>query len=302
MSPLLTAIAALVCYVLAVRGVALARDQGPTARRLQECRDEQASDHQPSVVQRAIDAAIDRLATSMMELLGPRRLDRAQRRLARAGYPDGMTVRTYAGRKALWALLGAAAGLVVAVSLNIVVGALVVLGGWFLIDIGIAQEGKRRQAEITRNLPDFLDIMAVTISAGSSFRNAMQRVAEALPSALSEEIMTTLRRMELGASRRDTFEELRERNDAETLDSFVTALLQAEELGAPLSDTLAGIARDMRVERGQRARKQASRAAPKVSLIVTVVMVPGVIILVFGAMLFGADLDLGMFSRASRVP
>lgn len=295
MSPVLVALGAMACYFVALCGWALLRDQATEAQFLGDQGVLPRQERRQSVVERALAALSQRLSGYATELLGPAQIERARRRLARAGYPDGMTVASYAGRKAAWALLGIVVGALLALNGQLVLAVFMSIAGWFLIDIGLNQEGNRRQAGITRTLPDFLDILAVTISAGSSFRNALYRVAEELPGALSSEIMTALRQMELGASRREAFEDLRTRNDADTLNAFVTSLLQAEELGAPLSETLEGIARDMRTERGQRARKQASRAAPKISLIVTVIMVPGALILVFAAMIFGTDFNLDMF-------
>jgi tight adherence protein C len=86
--------------------------------------------------------------------------------------------------------------------------------------------------------------------------------------------------MELGSDRRQAFLALRERNKSESLKSFVAAQLQAEELGVPLAEALNDIAGDMRRIAYQNARRDAQRAAPRVSLIVTTLIVPGAIILI----------------------
>ena len=71
------------------------------------------------------------------------------------------------------------------------------------------------------------------------------------------------------------------------------AFLQAEELGAPLTETLGGIARDSRRDAAQRARQRAARTVPKVTLLVSTVMVPPTIIIIGVGMYLGADVDLG---------
>ena len=103
--------------------------------------------------------------------------------------------------------------------------------------------------------------------------------------------MTALRQMELGAPRRDAFLALRERNGSEALSSFVTAQLQAEELGVPFSEALNDIATDMRRIAHQNARRAAQRAAPRVSLIVTTLIVPGAMILILLSIFLGADVE-----------
>ena len=148
-----------------------------------------------------------------------------------------------------------------------------------------------RQERIERDLPDFLDILAVTVRAGLGYRAALGRVAEALGGPIAEEMLTALRQMELGASRRQAFLALRERSESESLATFIAAQLQAEELGVPLSKALNDIAEDMRRSAHQNARRRASRAAPRVSLIVTTMIVPGAMILILVSILLGSDLS-----------
>ena len=102
--------------------------------------------------------------------------------------------------------------------------------------------GRLRQEAIERTLPDFLDILAVSVRAGLGYRYALRRVAESLGGPVGEEMLIVLRQIDLGADRRDAFLALRERNESDALKSFVAAQLQAEELGVPLSEALNDIA------------------------------------------------------------
>jgi tight adherence protein C len=163
--------------------------------------------------------------------------------------------------------------------------------GWFGPDVLISREGRLRQERIERDLPDFMDILAVTVRAGLGYRLALTRVSEALGGPVGEEMLVALRQMSLGASRRSAFEALRDRNASEQLSSFVAAQLQAEELGVPLSEALNDIASDMRRITHQNARRAAQRAAPRVSLIVTTLIVPGAMILILLAIFLGADVQ-----------
>ena len=96
-------------------------------------------------------------------------------------------------------------------------------------------------------------------------------------------------------TRRDAFLALRARNHSDALSTFIGAQLQAEELGVPLSEALNDIALDMRRSAAQNARRRAARAAPRISLIVTTLIVPGSIILILASMILGTDiLDSGV--------
>jgi tight adherence protein C len=96
---------------------------------------------------------------------------------------------------------------------------------------------------------------------------------------------TALQEMNVGASRRQTFVALRERSRSAAVGTFVTALLQAEELGVPLADALTGIASDVRREHAENVRQRAARAVPMVSLAVTMTILPGALILIVSAVL-----------------
>ena len=200
-----------------------------------------------------------------------------------------MTVQRFIGRKAALALLlGVGVG-----GFLLLLGARAAadrrcsaLAGWFAPDFCLSRAGRLRQEAIERTLPDFLDILAVSVRAGLGYRYALRRVAESLGGPVGEEMLTVLRQIDLGQDRRDAFLALRERNESDSLKSFVAAQLQAEELGVPLSEALNDIATDMRRMADQNARRQAQRASPRVSLLVTTLIVPGSMILILLSMYF----------------
>jgi tight adherence protein C len=286
---------AMACVAVGLLGVPLLLDRGPIER----LQTRVGGDAAP---RRWFGA---RLVAWMMVRLGPLLAPRVRvtrreaigRRLDLAGRPWGLTVQRYIGLKASLLVLGAGLGV-----LYVLIGGtplmLLLFGGlgWFGPDVLVAREGRLRQERIERDLPDFMDILAVTVRAGLGYRLALTRVSEALGGPVGEEMLVALRQMSLGASRRSAFEALRERNASEQLSSFVAAQLQAEELGVPLSEALNDIAHDMRRSAHQAARRRAARAAPRVSLVITSLIVPGTMILIFVAMLLGSGVqESGLF-------
>ncbi|MFB4312836.1 type II secretion system F family protein [Actinomadura sp. 21ATH] len=214
---------------------------------------------------------------------------RLRRRIDRAGRPAGLTVEGYAANKAGNILIYGSVGV-----LGILAGQSMVGGALFIIglvqtDIVLWNLSRERQEEIQKSLPDFLDVLTVTVSAGLGFRHALARVADSMPGALSDEMKTALRQMDLGTPLREAFEGLRQRNDSEALASFVTAILQAEELGSPLARALSEISTDMRRDAFQNARRRAQRADPQITLIVTFLMLPAMMALVISIMYFGTN-------------
>jgi tight adherence protein C len=158
----------------------------------------------------------------------------------------------------------------------------------------LAGAQRKRQESLDRDLPDMLDVLAVTVSAGVAFRPALTRVGARFAGPLADELGLTLSQMANGASVREAFEDLRSRNSSEALGQFVTAFLQSEELGAPLTDALNQIALDMRRESAQRMRRKAARTAPRVTLVTSLVLVPGALVLVIAGLIVGSDVDFGV--------
>jgi tight adherence protein C len=234
------------------------------------------------------------LTPRVLSRLTPQRLARIRRRIDLAGRPKGMTVESYVRQHIGDAIVFGGMGLVLILTGGMLPGVLVLVLGSVEVDLILFGMSRKRQDEIERTLPDFLDVLAVTVSAGVSFRNALDRVSATMAGALPEEIRVTLRQMELGTSRRAAFEDLRGRNGCPPLSRFVTAILQAEELGAPLTQALAEISMDMRRESAQYARRKAQRTEPRITGITTLFIVPGVLLLMIGVMWYGANLQSGL--------
>jgi tight adherence protein C len=226
-------------------------------------------------------------ASLALRLLSPAGRGRIRRRIERAGRSGDFGIEGYAANKVGNLLFYGTGGVAAMISGHMFIGLALVGFGLTQTDIVLWNLARERQEEIQKALPDFLDVLTVTVSAGLGFRHALARVAESMPGALADEMMTALRQMELGTPLRNAFEALRERNDSESLAAFVTAILQAEELGAPLARALTEISVDMRRDAFQQARRRAQRADPQITVIVTFLMVPGMLLLIIGLLWFG---------------
>lgn len=234
------------------------------------------------------------IAPLVLGLISPAGRGRLRRRIERAGKPGGLNIEGYAQNKAGNLVVYGSMGAVGILTGHLFIGTALLVVGAVQTDIVLWNLARERQAEIQKGLPDFLDVLTVTVSAGLGFRQALRRVAESMPGALSDEMTKALRQMELGTPLRQAFEDLRQRNDSEALASFVTAILQAEELGSPLARALTEISIDMRRGAFQQARRRAQRADPQITLIVTFFMVPGFMILIVGMLYYSTD---GALSR-----
>nr|WP_206442062.1 DUF5936 domain-containing protein [Streptomyces boncukensis] len=243
--------------------------------------------------QRAVDRVGMRFAPLVLRLMGPSLVDKKRRKLDQAGNPGGLTIHRYAARRAAYGMFGIVMGLAGLAAGSVVFTLLVAAFGWFAADLGLWQAIRDRKRVIERTLPDFLDVLAVVVSAGLGFRQALERVADRYTGPWADELRITLRQMDMGVSRRQAFDELRKRNGSEQVDQFVTALQQGEELGAPIAETLIQIATDMRRTDAQNARRKAAKTVPKATVTTIAFLLPGTLILIVATFILGSDTDFG---------
>ncbi len=231
-----------------------------------------------------LDRTALRVSPHLRALLPTSAISWLQTQVDMAGREDGLDVDVVLSRVARWI---------------VIIGPLLVIfviqGEWFFAALcvtvpvilplaGLSGAAARRRDQIDRDLPDFLDVLAVTVSAGLGFRTALGVVADRFGGPVSSEIRTALNQVSNGATIRSALTGIKDRTRSESVDEFVTAYLQAEELGAPLVDTLNQIALDMRRANAQRLRQQAGRTEPRVSLVMTLVLVPGSLVLLLGGL------------------
>ena len=150
-----------------------------------------------------------------------------------------------------------------------------------------------RQNMILRALPDALDLMTISVTAGLSLDSAMAEVAQKWDGELSREFTQVLTEMQMGASRREALRNLADRNSLEDLRLIVAALLQADELGSNISDVLGAQADQMRVRRRQIAEEKARKAPVKMLFPIAIFIFPAMFVVILAPAVIQI---MGMFS------
>lgn len=169
------------------------------------------------------------------------------------------------------------------------------IAGFAFPSLWIRYQAKERQETISATMPDFLDIVSISLKAGASLDGALQQVAEKMEGPLSEEISRFNREVSLGVQRKVAFERLLERNYAKELEGLVLALIQGDQLGVSISTTFQTQADDLRKMRGYIAKEKASKASPKITLVTTFVVAPSVFFLIVGLLILNVIYNPGAF-------
>jgi tight adherence protein C len=192
--------------------------------------------------------------------------------------------------------VGALAGIVTSALLGSVgVGVPMALAGGALVGVlgaDRARRGARRRdgrdrMAIERALPDALDLLAGLVEAGAPLAAALSAVAERVDGPLRRELEACTTALSASGSRRAAFGLLRQSGSPD-LARVGQALALADELGTGVAEQLRGQALVQRDLRRSRAREQAGAAAPKIALVIGLLLVPAALSLVLGAELLSA--------------
>ena len=139
-----------------------------------------------------------------------------------------------------------------------------------------------RVGSIRRDLPDVLDLLAISVEAGVGFEGAVEVVIRHFDGPLATELARLLQEMELGLPRREALQNLKRRTDVTELSNFVLILVQADALGMPIGRVLRTQAVEMRLKRRQWAREKAARLPVKILLPLTLFILPALFVVILG--------------------
>jgi tight adherence protein C len=213
-------------------------------------------------------------------------IDKTRRRLLLAGSPNRWTPSDWLGVKLFAALGVAGLGAVLTALMDptlLPLGMIVGGGIGFLVpELWLAMTIKRRQKAIMKSLPDALDLLVISVEAGLGFDAAMARVVSKSDNALSRELARVMAEMRVGRPRREALKDLVARTEVPDLSQFVSALIQAEQLGVSVSQVLTVQADQMRVLRRQRAEAEAQQAPLKMLFPMLIFIFPALCLMILG--------------------
>lgn len=174
----------------------------------------------------------------------------------------------------------------------IIVTAGIALAGLYLPGIWISHRVDRRQQALTEAFPDALDMMTVCVEAGlgmdAAFTRVGSQIAEAHP-VLAQELGLVALELRAGKSRDEALRNMARRCGLREISSFVTLLLQSDQLGTSVAQTLRVYAAEMRTARMLRAEEKAHKLPVKLVVplvlcilpaMMTVVLLPGMITII----------------------
>lgn len=214
--------------------------------------------------------------------------ERLRKMLMEAGSPSGLGPMEFMGLRVLMGGGFAAATFVLFMisgkGLLWIVGIPAVTGliGYLLPGIWLGSRIKSRKTEIIRALPDAIDLLTISVEAGLGFDPALLRVVEKWDNALTREFGRMLSEVRMGHSRRDAMRDLAKRVNVDDLNVFISAVVQADQLGVSISQVLRIQSKQMRMRRRQRAEEKAHKAPVKMIFPMVFLIFPALYIVLLG--------------------
>lgn len=154
--------------------------------------------------------------------------------------------------------------------------------GYVVPEMLVSNRADARREQVQLTLPDAIDQLSVTVRAGLSIDAALIRVAATMRGPLSEELSRVVQDIQFGMSRTDSLQALADRMNMPELSYFVRALIQADNLGVPVSTTLSTQAESMRMQRRLRSEEMAMKLPVKILAPTLLCILPALMLVVLG--------------------
>ena len=208
-------------------------------------------------------------------------------RLLAAGMSRTVTPTAFLAAKAAVGSVGAIFGFVFGMSSAGLLGAIAFAGaagaaGFALPGVFVSSKARRRREEIRAQLPDALDLLAVSVEAGLGFDGAVAKLTEHMEGSLAEEFSLALGEMRIGESRQDALKKLAERTAAPEVATFTRAIIQADQLGISLGRILRVQSVDTRLKRQAAAEEKAMKAPIKMLFPTVAFIFPAMFLVILG--------------------
>jgi len=236
---------------------------------------------------RVIGPTRDRLAKLVLRIHPKTTLDGVRGRLLAAGLGRTVTPTGFLAAKAAAGIGGLVLGMIfggagVGGAGILLFGAMLGGVGFLAPDFVVGMRARKRRDGIRAELPDALDLLAVSVEAGLGFDGAISKLIDHMDGPLTEEFGLTLNEIRIGESRQDALKKLSERADTPEISGFTRAIIQADQLGISLGRILRVQGADSRLRRQAAAEEKAMKAPIKMLFPTVMFIFPAMFVVILG--------------------
>jgi tight adherence protein C len=220
-------------------------------------------------------------------------------RLRRAGLESRVPLGAVLMAKLLGVASGGIAAMAVAPAapgrLSLLVALAMPAAGFVLPDALLEREARLRHRRLLGALPDALDLLAIGSASGRSPAAGFAEIARTGEGPLADELGMAVAELSCGLPLSEALGALRERVPGSELATLCASIERSRRLGSPLADQLRRQAASLRRDQRRAVEERAARAAPKIQLVVALVLVPSVLLMIAAGLIANADVLLAGF-------
>jgi tight adherence protein C len=220
-------------------------------------------------------------------------------RLRRAGLESRLPLAAVLLAKLAGAVLGCLAALLAAPAAPGRIAVLVALGlpiaGFLAPDALLERRARQRRRRLIAALPDALDLLAVSAASGRGPAAGIAQLAEAGEGPLADELRIAFAELSCGSPLSAALAALRSRVPGSEVAALVASIERSRRFGSPLADQLRRQAGALRRDSRRATEDRAARAAPKIQLVVALVLVPSVLLMIAAGLIANAGSLLSGF-------
>lgn len=215
-------------------------------------------------------------------------LARTQAALEKGGHPLSLSAHSFITIRVFSAVGGLAAGYWLSANPAIAGNArlpliLLAVAVGLLAPIYLLQKSiEGRHAQIRKALPDIIDLLVVSVEAGSGLDGALLEVISRKEGPLPDEFERLLGEIRVGKGRRRAWQDMANRVDEENLSALVAALIQAEEVGISIGNALRAQADSVRIRRSLQIRELAATLPVKMLFPLIFCIFPALFVILLG--------------------
>lgn len=247
---------------------------------------------QKSFFERIIKPVLTGVANALSKRKKTDTASELKKELAQAGNPGGLTATEFQVLKVIlmlvpapaFALLCAVLGVPLKVGLfgSVIIFMMCFLGPRIYLQRLVAS----RKYSIQKGLPDCLDLLCVSVEAGLGFDIALSKLVNKFKGAISEELKIVLSEMQMGRTRKEALKAMADKMDVADLTAFVSAIVQADQLGVSVAKVLKIQSAQARLKKRQRAEEMAMQAPVKMLFPMVGCIFPTIMVVLLGGVVF----------------
>src|SRR5262245_18120170 len=228
------------------------------------------------------------LARAVLRITPRASVETVTNKLLRAGLNRRVSPTGYLASKAILCFLGFVGGQIFAsvagalASKALLLGIVGAIVGFMLPDTIVTMRTRTRKEVLRAELPDALDLLAVSMEAGMGFDGAISKLTEHMEGPLADEFALALGEMRIGESRVNALSKMMKRVDTPELSAFIRASIQADQLRISLGRILKVQASDTRIRRQLAAEERAMKAPIKMLFPTVIFIFPAMFIVILG--------------------